>query len=132
VPLPDGGFAWDVLVGTFSDGGYLFPDGGLDLILLNKPRVRSAVAVSGTKIFVFGGSLSFQTATNSGEYYDVSVPFASWVPTSPASISRQGLTAVTLPNGKIRVFGGEDASSCLVGTVEEYDPATDSWTAITQ
>src|SRR5207245_11365597 len=48
--------------------------------------------------------------------------------TAPLPTARQSLAVVALPNGKLYAVGGYNGSG-YVSTVEEYDPATNVWTA---
>ena len=52
----------------------------------------------------------------------------SWTSAGAGTLNtaRRQHTATLLPNGKVLVAGGENAGSKL-GSVEIYDPATDSW-----
>ena len=45
--------------------------------------------------------------------------------------ARQMLAAVAAPDGKIYAIGGFTSLYNAVDTVEEYDPATDTWTSAT-
>ncbi len=47
-----------------------------------------------------------------------------WMPRAPMPTGRFNLTAATAPSGKIYAIGGNGGAA----TVEEYDPATDTWT----
>src|SRR5437660_5632577 len=61
-------------------------------------------------------------------YFTRSSGAASWIASSPMAIARFNHTATLLPNGKVLVVGGRDASGSLPGA-ELYDPATGKWTA---
>jgi N-acetylneuraminic acid mutarotase len=50
----------------------------------------------------------------------------SWVSKAPMQVARSGL-GVAAVNGKIYAIGGS-AEKEVIGTNEEYDPATDTWT----
>jgi N-acetylneuraminic acid mutarotase len=52
--------------------------------------------------------------------------FAVWLPLAPVQIERQEVAAAA-SNGKIYVIGGIAANQSILSSVEEYDPATDSW-----
>src|SRR5208337_5589503 len=64
----------------------------------------------------------------------------SWVEKAPMHVARAGL-GVAVVNGKIYAVGGSTATAVVVidevfsggvvGTNEEYDPATDNWTTRT-
>jgi hypothetical protein len=49
----------------------------------------------------------------------------SWAPKAPMHVARSGL-GVAVVNGKIYAIGG-NAENGVVGTNEEYDPETDTW-----
>jgi len=50
----------------------------------------------------------------------------TWVSKAPMQVARSGV-GVAVVNGKIYAIGGSTEKG-LVGTNEEYDPATDTWT----
>jgi N-acetylneuraminic acid mutarotase len=51
----------------------------------------------------------------------------TWATKTPMPTARGRLAVVAAPNGKVYAIGGAPAGS-IVGTVEEYDPATNTWT----
>ena len=57
-------------------------------------------------------------------------PAAVWVTNSLMSTPRQYQTASLLPNGKVLVAGGCNASTAFA-SAELFDPATGSWSAAT-
>jgi N-acetylneuraminic acid mutarotase len=96
---------------------------------LNTGR-RDLAAVTGSdgKIYAIGGYNDGVTVPlSSVEAYDPANPSAGWV-TLPAALNtgRQGHVAVTGPDGRIYVIGGQTSLTYLDGalsSVEVYDPA---------
>lgn len=90
------------------------------------PTARNNItgAVVNGKIYVMGGCCSISTV----EEYD---PVTNtWATKAPMPTAREGLTSAVV-NGKIYAIGGGyravDNSIIGLATVEEYDPATDTW-----
>jgi len=97
-------------------------------------------AATGTdgKIYAIGGvdSLASTNAVGTVEAYDPATN--SWSTKAPMPTARAGLEAATGPDGKIYAIGGVDnpgsysgqstLNGDIVGTVEAYDPTTNSWT----
>lgn len=93
-------------------------------------------AVVDGKLYVFGGrtvssnSSSSWVNLNSNEMYD---PISdTWTSKAPMPSNRSGLAASASADGKIYVFGGEDAITATAITFdnnEKYDPQTDKWTS---
>ena len=82
------------------------------------------------RIYLFGG-LNVTTERNDVLIYD---PVAnSWTTGTPMPTARFAAAAATAPNGRIYVFGGQRncCTPSFLNTVEEYDPATNSWTTKT-
>ncbi len=83
------------------------------------------------KIYAIGGAGPVWQALRTVEEYDPTTD--TWTTKSEMSTARQGLSA-SVVNGKIYTIGGGAASSAAYisvetcSTVEEYDPATDTWT----
>lgn len=48
---------------------------------------------------------------------------------APMPTPRQGMAAVTAPNGKIYTIGGDTPGDLHLSTVEIYDPCTNTWSA---
>src|SRR5207245_5673205 len=97
-----------------------------------RPRSRGgAAAAPNGKVYAIGGESSTSLATV--EEYDPATD--AWVPKPGNSFSSNrccfGVAAAT--NGKIYVIGGHISTGTLFGepsgAVDEYDPATDRWTA---
>jgi len=53
----------------------------------------------------------------------------SWKSISPISLARSRPAAATV-NGKIYLFGGEISGGAKTGTVERYNPSTNTWTTL--
>jgi N-acetylneuraminic acid mutarotase len=95
-------------------------------------RERSAYAVLGSQLFIFGGLDAQGNALNSGAIYDK--PTDSWtmLPQSANVPSpRQQATAIVTVGGRVFVLGGSDAASTLAyGDDARYDSSTNSWVAL--
>lgn len=105
------------------------------------PTARQAFgAASATngKIYTMGGTVyEPYTPLTTMEEYD---PVAdTWTARAPMPTARWSLAVVGAPNGKVYALGGYGLSGGLasgvynpagfLGTVEEYDPSSDTWTA---
>jgi len=96
---------------------------------INMPSGRSQTAgtsVNG-KIYVIGGKNAGDMELNTIEEYNPATD--SWDTKTSMPTARRGLTATTV-NGKIYVIGGVRSwgvSGDFFDTIEEYNPATDSW-----
>ena len=83
------------------------------------------------KIYAIGGASPVYQASRTVEEYDPVTD--TWTTKSQMPTARQGLST-SVVNGKIYAIGGGAASSSAYSavktfsTVEEYDPATDTWT----
>ena len=87
----------------------------------------AAAAASNGKIYAFGG-ISGTSYVDTVEEYDPATD--SWTARASMPTARGHLAAAQASNGQIYVIGGRDKMSGTfraVGTVEEYDPATDTW-----
>ena len=89
----------------------------------------STCVVDGKIYAVGGGRLDYQPL-HIVEVYDPATD--TWITKSDMPTARQGLTT-SVVNGKIYAIGGGDSTSFpttveTFSTVEEYDPATDTWT----
>lgn len=95
------------------------------------PTVRAELTAAehGGKIYVLGGR--HIGVLNTNEIYDVATD--AWSTGAPMPTARAGLTSAALGN-KIYAIGGRDSttprSGTVLGTVEVYDIATDTWTAV--
>ena len=97
----------------------------------NMPTARSFVSSSVVdgKIYVIGGARTNRgTPLTTVEQYDPATD--TWTSRADMPTARFNASASTV-NGKIYVIGGAPGESELyrgLSTVEEYDPATDTWT----
>ena len=95
---------------------------------LNTPRVGLAAAVSGGRIYAFGGygqPLGYQARyLLSVESYDPATNI--WSSATGMRIARYGLAAVATGNGLIYLIGGKNESSVLPSNNEEYNPTAAS------
>lgn len=95
------------------------------------PRWDAYPCVVDGKIYLIGGDGHSTQATNIVEVYDPATD--TWETKSPMPTSRQVATTSEV-NGKIYVIGGVVSSDPeywdveTFNKVEEYDPATDTWT----
>ena len=86
-------------------------------------RTWAAAAVSGGKIYVFGGNDN-GVKLASVERYD---PAANtWDSRADMPSARYGAAAVAV-NNKIYLFGGANTANQILNTVDVYDPATNTW-----
>ncbi len=98
----------------------------------NMPTARGnlgvATAANG-KIYAMGGENGdYPTpALNTVEEYDPATDI--WTTKTSLPTARTGLAVVAASNGKVYAIGGRAArgGGVFLGTVEEYDPATDTW-----
>ncbi|HLM46050.1 MAG TPA: kelch repeat-containing protein, partial [Myxococcaceae bacterium] len=98
--------------------------------ILNTQRYHhSAVLLPNGKVLVAGGRTGeYDSGTlASAELYDPATN--TWSYTGGLNTARAFHTMTLLPNGKVLVTGGSDASDRLITSAELYDPATGKWTA---
>lgn len=109
---------YDPATGTWANTGSLsVPRGWPTATLLPNGKVL----VAGGASAVSGGIAYHYTA----ELYDPAT--GNWTLTGSMSQSRNLHTATLLPNGLVRVAGGETTNTSIA-TAELYNPATGSWT----
>lgn len=98
-------------------------------------RWLPATAVNGRVYAIGGTSGMLQPSLATVEEYDPTSD--TWSTKQPMPTARLGLAVAAL-NGKIYAVGGVDTGTTTItqcgsanvfGTLEEYDPATDSWTS---
>lgn len=96
------------------------------------PTVRAELtaAAHANKIYVLGGR-SFIGVLDTNEIYNTVTD--TWITGAPMPTKRAGLASAALGN-KIYAIGGRDSgtpqSGNVLGTVEVYDIATDTWTTV--
>jgi N-acetylneuraminic acid mutarotase len=94
-------------------------------------RWELSTCVVDGKIYAIGGAGPVYQALRTVEVYDPATD--TWTTKSEMPTARQGLSTSAV-NGKIYAIGGGASSSALYtsvevfSTVEEYDPAIDTWT----
>ena len=93
---------------------------------MNTPRVGLAAAVSGGKIYAFGG---YGKTTGYSPRYLVTVeaydPVSNTWSTAPSmKVARYGLAAASTSTGLIYIIGGKNESSVLPSNNEEYIPSS--------
>ena len=81
-----------------------------------------AAATYGGRIYVFGGALSNEIATDRVRCYDPETN--EWFPRAPMPHALSGIAA-TVMGDKIYIVG------CLSQIVHRYDPLKDSWSQVT-
>ena len=95
---------------------------------MNTPRVGLAAAVSGGKIYVFGGygkPSGYQGRyLSSGEVYDPASN--SWSSVASMNSARYGLAAASTANGLIYLIGGKNSSAYPPSYNEEYIPSSNT------
>jgi hypothetical protein len=91
-------------------------------------RASSSSSVVNGKIYVFGGSRTFVgTPISTVEQYDPATD--TWMPKAGMPTARV-LAPASAVNGRIYLIGGAPGAGLFapgISTVEEYDPATDTW-----
>jgi len=100
----------------------------------NMPTERwsHSTSVVDGKVYAIGGAGPVYEALHRVEEYDPTTD--TWMARSDMPTARQGLST-SVVNGKIYAIGGFSSSSDsyifveTFSTVEEYDPATDTWTS---
>jgi N-acetylneuraminic acid mutarotase len=143
-PLPNARYS----LGAVSHGGFVYAIGGIQSAApaatvtqynpstlswsarapMPTPREGLGVAAIDSFIYAVGGNTTGSTPVATLERFD---PAANtWSALAPMSAPRRFLAAAAASNGKLYAVGGETVSgvATTVGTVEEYDPATNTWT----
>ncbi len=95
---------------------------------LPEPRWTLAAATDlDGGVYAIGGSDEF--ARNTSTVWRFTGDQAGWMPVKSLPTARSALAATTGKDGKIYVLGGVSGSVAL-GTLEAYDPGSDSWTSL--
>jgi len=120
--VPDG----DELTAGQSDRVYVLRDSAWEeLPRLNRPRAAGAAAVVGGRIVVTGGQadgkLVFETEVFDGE---------GWKDVADLPTPREHLGGASDGRYLYAVGGRELSADKNLGTLERYDPASDSWKAL--
>ncbi len=92
------------------------------------PRDWPAMAVVNGKIYVIGGQDDSGFSSTVEEYDPI---LETWTLRSPMPTAR-AYTAVAVMNDLIYVFGGSNNSRSADNTLEIYNPASNTWTSISQ
>ncbi len=108
------------------------PSTGLWTTQPSMPTARGDLAAAtglDGRIYAIGGYLPppANYDVNTVEAYDPSS--STWSTVAPMPTARDGLVAVTGPDGHIYAIGGE-SNGTFVSTVEAYDPGTNTWTTL--
>lgn len=108
---------------------------------LPNPRNHMGGATAGGKIYAVGGQhLWDQLSGNQSSVHVYNPAIDTWKEVAPLPVPKGHVTANVLErNGRVIVISGianGDGSRCpgcgeVVATIEEYDPATDTWTVLT-
>lgn len=109
----------------FSDAmhGWAVGSGGTVLTCVAPP---ASVAVDSQWVYALGGLIDeVNGVTNTVEGYSATAN--TWVQVAPMSTPRHHFAAAAGRDGRIYVFGGNDAGFDPVDSAEVYDPATNSW-----
>lgn len=89
---------------------------------------HTATLLPNGRLLVSGGRDGLQ-ALNSAEIFDPAT--AQWTETAPMNTARYAHRAtLTLPEGKVLITGGVDASNASMNQAELFDPTTGIWTAV--
>jgi hypothetical protein len=90
----------------------------------------TATLLSDGKVLIAGGFGSSSDLASSELYDPASNSFAPAASIPPMNTARSGASATLLPNGKVLIAGGDNASQALKST-ELYDPVSNSFAAST-
>ena len=131
-----GGMQQFTAQGTFASAMVrnLANAGGMSYQLhdLSMTRAGAAAAEAGGKLYAIGGIVNGGTTpSNAVEVYDPMNDAAGWAAAGNLGSPRTGARAASVA-GKVYVFGGCSDAICnsVLGTSEVYNPASNTWSAI--
>lgn len=107
-------------------------NGATNLNLFNARYDHTASLLASGQVIVVGGYGNIVSGSNllhalgSVELYDPTS--AKWTETIPLNTARGDHASVKLPDGRVLVAGGTDATSLVLSSSELFDPATSIWT----
>lgn len=82
------------------------------------------------RVLVAGGDLKSATTTAASSAAYIYDPVAdSWTTTASMNAPRASAASTALPDGRVLVSGGTDATGIEYSETEVYQPATDTWAA---
>ena len=125
-----------LIAAGFSDTGGIGSEvwTGMTILGAPLPREQGHTAVwSGTRMIVWGGVGGASGKTNTGGQYDPATDSWTVVTTTSAPTARSYHTTVWT-GSRMLVWGGDDGADGAfspANTGGQYDPSTDSWTAMT-
>jgi hypothetical protein len=90
---------------------------------MTSPRYGHTAVALGDRVCVVGGINDQNQLLSGGECL---APFSTWQPIPSLNIPRYGADSIVGADGRWYVFGGLDASSRAVASVEVYDPTRPS------
>ncbi|MGO8816531.1 MAG: kelch repeat-containing protein [Terriglobia bacterium] len=95
-------------------------------------ELAAAALLPNGQVLITGGFSATGTALNTGEVYEALPPsvqtFTALSPSLPSAVV--GHSATRLPNGKILLAGGFNASETVLNTAQLYDPVANAFTAV--
>lgn len=109
---------YDPTTGTFSYTGSLS----------NARYGHTATRLADGKVLIVGGDQNSGTRSTAEIYNPATGTFSSV--TSTLSVLRSNHAAALLSDGRVLVFGGESGESVVNGTVEAYDPTTQTFSLL--
>jgi hypothetical protein len=110
-----------------GDGSPLY---GTDKVTSASSTLRYTLPASGKYIV---GLYTPDATLDAAQPYTLKLSYrpisATWAFTGQLRTARRVFTATRLPNGKVLVTGGLDATESMLASAELYDPATGKWSA---
>jgi Ca2+-binding RTX toxin-like protein len=114
-------------IASAAGPGFFSPTGSMSI-----PRLRAAAApLPDGRVLVAGGTNSGGDVLRSAEVFDPATnAFTSGTfRIGSMSVPRAGAAAAPLPDGRVLVVGGRDASGHPLASAEVFDPGIDSFSA---